>query len=57
LVSLVPSWIFIGAWLPFSAWASVLTEMNSTPSTLDRIMVFTAFPPPPPTPMTLIFAV
>src|SRR6202045_1756366 len=30
--------------------------MNSTPSTLARIMRFTALHPPPPTPMTLIFA-
>src|SRR5258708_26032957 len=30
--------------------------MNSTPSSLARIMRFTALQPPPPTPMTLIFA-
>src|SRR5467141_1338438 len=30
--------------------------INSTPSSLARIMRFTALPPPPPTPMTLIFA-
>src|SRR5258706_15664983 len=30
--------------------------MNSTPSSLARIMRLTALPPPPPTPMTLIFA-
>src|SRR5579863_4028644 len=30
--------------------------MNSTPSTLARIIRFTALHPPPPTPMTLIFA-
>src|SRR6266851_2392847 len=30
--------------------------MNSTPSSLARIMRFTALHPPPPTPMTLIFA-
>src|SRR5260370_7295113 len=30
--------------------------MNSTPSTLARIMRFTALQPPPPTPITLIFA-
>src|SRR5690348_1312284 len=30
--------------------------MNSTPSTLARIMRLTALQPPPPTPITLIFA-
>ena len=30
--------------------------MNSTPSTLARIMRLTAFDPPPPTPITFIFA-
>src|SRR5438046_931095 len=30
--------------------------MNSTPSSLARIMRLTALHPPPPTPMTLIFA-
>src|SRR5580704_3214877 len=30
--------------------------MNSTPSSLARIMRLTAFDPPPPTPITLIFA-
>src|ERR1700746_1235419 len=30
--------------------------MNSTPSTLARIMRLTALHPPPPTPITLIFA-
>src|SRR5580700_1352364 len=30
--------------------------MNSTPSTFARIMRLTALQPPPPTPMTLIFA-
>src|ERR1700730_16051829 len=34
----------------------ILAAMNSTPSTLARIMRFTALHPPPPTPMTLIFA-
>src|SRR5579875_1155983 len=35
---------------------SVLATQNSTPSTLASIMRFTALPPPPPTPITLIFA-
>src|SRR5699024_444523 len=35
---------------------SVLAVMNSTPLTFSSIIRFTAFPPPPPTPMTLITA-
>ena len=40
----------------FSAWASVLAQINSTPSMEDSIMWLTALPPPPPTPMTLMTA-
>jgi hypothetical protein len=40
----------------FSACASVLTEMNSTPSRSSSIIRFTALPPPPPTPTTFIRA-
>src|SRR5439155_4121985 len=56
LVSFAPSCSFTGACESFSAWRSVLAVMNSTPSSLARIIRFTALQPPPPTPMTLIFA-
>jgi hypothetical protein len=56
LVSFEPSWSFTGACDIFSAWVSELAAMNSTPSTLARIMRLTALQPPPPTPITLIFA-
>jgi hypothetical protein len=38
------------------AWASVLTEMNSTPSRRSSIIRLTALPPPPPTPITFMRA-
>jgi hypothetical protein len=38
------------------AWASVFTEMNSTPSRSSSIIRFTALPPPPPTPTTFMRA-
>src|SRR5450830_141944 len=38
----------------FSAWASVLAQMNSTPSMLLLTIWLTALPPPPPTPITLM---
>ena len=38
----------------FNAPASVFMQMNSTPSTPRRIMCWTALPPAPPTPTTLI---
>ena len=56
LVSFTPSCSFTGACESFSACTSVLAAMNSTPSSLASIMRLTALPPPPPTPMTLIFA-
>src|SRR5262249_3604915 len=56
LVSFTPSWILIGACDICSACRSVFATRNSTPSTLALIMRFTALPPPPPTPITLIFA-
>src|SRR5215475_10472517 len=37
-----------------SACASVLATMNSTPSSEALIMLLTAFPPAPPTPITVI---
>src|ERR1700752_2129666 len=56
LVSFAPSCSFTGACDSFSACKSVFAAMNSTPSSLARIMRFPALHPPPPTPMTLIFA-
>src|SRR6266568_2042976 len=55
-VSFAPSCSFAGACESFSACKSVLAAMNSTPSSFARIMRFTALQPPPPTPITLIFA-
>src|SRR5260221_14782092 len=37
-----------------STWQSVLATMKSTPSIPPSIIVLTEFPPPPPTPMTLM---
>src|SRR5215471_15492490 len=37
-----------------SAWASVLATTNSQPSSPLEIMLLTAFPPAPPTPITVI---
>ncbi len=51
----VPSWIVLCAALRLSACASVLAQMNSTPPTSHAIMCSTALPPPPPTPITLIW--
>src|SRR5712692_2011846 len=56
LVSLAPSCSLSGAAESSSACRSVLAAMNSTPSTLARIMRLTALVPPPPTPITLIRA-
>jgi hypothetical protein len=56
LVSRMPNCSFIGARLERSAWQSVFAARNSTPSTFEAIMRFTALPPPPPTPITRIFA-
>ncbi len=55
-VSLLPIWIFTGAGLERSAWASVLATMNSTPESPACTMRDTALPPPPPTPTTLMRA-
>ncbi len=38
------------------AWRSVLALMNSMPRSWALIIRLTALPPPPPMPMTLIFA-
>ena len=56
LVSFAPNCSFTGACESFSACKSVLAAMNSTPSTFARIMRLTALEPPPPTPITFIFA-
>jgi hypothetical protein len=37
-----------------SAWASVFAAMNSTPATPLLIICWTALPPAPPTPTTLM---
>jgi hypothetical protein len=54
LGDLEPSWIRRSADEVLSAWASVLATMKSTPWTSAPIMLATALPPAPPTPMTLI---
>ena len=53
-VRVAPSWTFTGTGLASRAWASVLHTMKSTPWMPRSYIVFTAFEPPPPTPMTLI---
>ena len=55
-VSLWPICIFTSARLWSSACSSVLAAMNSTPARPTSTIRFTAFPPPPPTPTTLIRA-
>ena len=54
-VTFTPSWILCAAREPSRACASVLHTRNSQPSRPEPIMLFTAFPPAPPTPMTVIF--
>ena len=56
LVSELPNCRMFLTPIPCSACASVLAQMYSTPSMPDSSMCFTALPPPPPTPMTLITA-
>ena len=56
-VSFTPIWKRFFAWERRRAWASVLKDQNSTPVIWLAIMRFTALPPPPPTPITLILAV
>src|SRR6056297_2274212 len=53
-VTFTPIWILCGAFDCASACASVLATTNSTPSSIFSIMLFTAFPPAPPTPKTVI---
>src|SRR5581483_7681259 len=54
-VSLLPIWTLMSAWQRSSACLSVLTAMNWTLRAFE-IMRFTALPPPPPQPTTLIRA-
>ncbi len=56
LVIFAPSWSVVFAEVLRSACASVLAQMKSTPSTSADTMCWTALPPPPPTPITLITA-
>src|SRR5690606_26493762 len=55
-VRLAPNCTLFGMGLNSNAWASVLQTMKSTPLIPCLYMWFTAFPPPPPTPITLIIA-
>src|SRR5438034_1586680 len=55
-VSFFPIWTLTSALLLRRAWASVLTEMNSTPGRPSSTMRLSAVPPPPPTPTTFIRA-
>ena len=56
LVTVLPICKVVLASKFFSACASVLAAINSTPSTFLASMCCTALPPPPPTPITLITA-
>ena len=56
LVMATPICNMVFAWLFFKACMSVLAQMNSTPPTFFSIMCATAFPPQPPTPITLMTA-
>ena len=56
LVSFSPIWSLISALERSRACASVLAQMKETPFRPAMIMFCTALPPPPPTPMTFIFA-
>ncbi|MPM53012.1 hypothetical protein SDC9_99776 [bioreactor metagenome] len=53
-VTSLPSWIFSGIGLALKAWLSVLQIKKSTSLIPWRYIWFTALPPPPPTPITLI---
>ena len=56
-VSFSPICIVVAASDLFKTWVSVLTAINSTPLTWASIMRLTALFPPPPTPITLMFAI
>ena len=53
-VTRAPSWSLLPARLCCSAWASVFATTNSQPSSCFSIMLLTALPPAPPTPITVI---
>ena len=55
-VNSLPICNFIGAKELFNTWRSVFATINSTPFNPDSIILLTALQPPPPTPITLIFA-
>ena len=55
-VSFSPICIMLPALQLTKACLSVLTPINSTPSTFSSIILFTALFPAPPTPTTIIFA-
>ena len=52
-----PIWSFVSAKLVFNTCKSVFATINSTPLSPDSIILLTALQPPPPTPITLIFAI
>jgi len=56
-VRIEPIWILTDALDVSSDWASVFAAINWTPARSASIMLLIAFPPAPPTPMTLILAV
>ena len=56
LVSPEPMFSLMSASVIWSAWASVLHAMNSTPESPASIIRFTALVPPPPTPTTFMTA-
>src|SRR6056297_1259032 len=53
-VTFTPSWMRLSAWLWLKACASVLATTKSTPSRALSIMLFSALPPAPPTPNTVM---
>jgi hypothetical protein len=55
-VSASPIWILFRAPFLQSAWTSVFMVTNFTPCSPASIMRLTAFPPPPPTPTTVMRA-
>ena len=56
-VKVLPICNLVSALLTFNTCKSVLATINSTPITPDSIILLTALHPPPPTPITLIFAI
>ena len=52
-----PIWIFCAAFDLCKAWWSVLIDTKSTHLTPADTILSSALPPPPPTPITLIFTI